>query len=164
MHASSCNGHIECVQLLLEHAVNPLVKNCSGLTPGQVSQDPSIVELLKEYGDDGASVIMTSPRAVESEQYICNSGGRMSAEEMRNSGTQNETSFVSPDTQATNHWNIIQDMVHGEWSAHFDSASQCTYYYNSRTGNTQWEMPQEWDEINLSTANRHAGDKLYFTR
>jgi ankyrin repeat protein len=157
LHASACNGSVDCLLLLLQHGIDPMITNTKGLKAIDLAIRNKHVkcrELLAEYhlhfctGSDFDSVLFLATleghrhvkntvRSTGSEQYdiIKRQGG---------SGIGASVMKKARSMYSLNHNRSLRLQRWGSWIAYEDQEDHSkTYWYNQRTGEGQYEKPEK---------------------
>ncbi|XP_022324511.2 WW domain-containing adapter protein with coiled-coil-like [Crassostrea virginica] len=121
-----------------------------------------------------------SPRYIHKKPYSEKDKGRMergtysspdkkvnhssTASSSHGAGSQNGSSYDKAKANHRDHKQEVQKpalRTCGDWSEHVSSSGK-QYYYNTRTGVSQWEKPDDWNDAKVSRSdkgNRGHGEK-----
>ena len=173
LHASACNGSVDCLLLLLQHGVDPMITNSKNLKAIDLAirnKQHKCRELLAEYhlhyctASSFDSVLFLA--TLEGHRMVKNSVGGTGSEQYdiikKTGGMKKARSMYS-----LNNTRSLRLQRWGSWIAYEDQESkEKTYWYNQRTGEGQWEKPAKVEELQLKekeTLDKHGANSLAHT-
>ena len=172
LHASACNGSVDCLLILLQHGVDPLILNTKGLKAIDLAirnKKNKCRELLAEY-----HLHFCTASTFDSVLFLATlEGHRMVKSSVGGNGSEQYDIIqkrTSPSLSKTrsmyslNHTKSLRLQRWGSWIAYEDQENkEKTYWYNQRTGQGQWEKPEKVVAIEkkeLETLEKHGEGSL----
>lgn len=166
LHAAACNGAEDCLLLLLQCGISPLVTNHKGLKAidlAHKNKKKKCREILAQYhlhyatNSDFDSVLFlaTLEGQKKVQDTVLNAIHNRDDEEAYNIIKQNVDPNSGSDLSSAEVMNKVKALFSmnnnkslrlkrwGSWIAYEDQNTKSTYWYNSKTGGGQWAVPDK---------------------